>query len=133
MWGTSEKVGYSIGSAWVKAGAAFDERGHGKVWGSKGAWMGTRSVFLWRPGFPVLSRRIIRRVFSLIWIILGKRLAVVGENCLQEGEGSGLFIESKCLMIQHDFHPGGGGERFQKQQLGQEWRRDSQRLLCKHI
>jgi len=33
---TSEKVGSSIGSAWVEAGAAFDERGHGEVWGTKG-------------------------------------------------------------------------------------------------
>jgi len=28
---TSEKVGCSIGSAWVGAAAAFDERGHGEV------------------------------------------------------------------------------------------------------
>jgi len=31
---TSEKVGCSIGSAWVGAGAAFDDRGHCEVWGS---------------------------------------------------------------------------------------------------
>jgi len=38
-----------------------------KFEGSKGKWMGTRSVFLWGPGFPVLlSRRIARRVSSLI-------------------------------------------------------------------
>jgi len=49
--------------------------------------MGTRSVFLWEPGFPVLSRRITRRVSSLIWVVLGERLAVAGGNCLQEGEG----------------------------------------------
>jgi len=49
--------------------------------------MGTRSVFLWRPGFPVLSRRIARRVSSLIWIVLGERLAVVEGNCLQNGKG----------------------------------------------
>jgi len=30
---TSEKVGYSIGPAWVGAVAAFDERGHGEVRG----------------------------------------------------------------------------------------------------
>jgi len=58
-----------------------------KFGGFKGEWMGTRSVFLWGPGFPVLSRRIARRVSSLIWVVLGERLAVVGENCLQEGEG----------------------------------------------
>jgi len=45
---TSEKVGCSIESAWVVSGAIFDECGHGEVWGggSKGEWMGTRSVFL---------------------------------------------------------------------------------------
>jgi len=49
--------------------------------------MGTRSVFIWGPSFPVLSKRIARRVSSLIWVVLGERLAVVGENCLQEGKG----------------------------------------------
>jgi len=48
--------------------------------------MGTRSVFLWGPDFPVLSRRIARRISSLIWVVLGGRLAVVEGNCLQEGE-----------------------------------------------
>jgi len=43
---TSEKVGCSIESAWVDAGAAFDERGHVEVWGGfKREWIGTRSVF----------------------------------------------------------------------------------------
>jgi len=79
---TSEKVGCSIGSVWAGAGTAFDERGHGEVWGSKREWMGTRSVFLWGPGFPVLSRRIA--------------LAVVGGNFLQGGE------ESECLMVQRE-------------------------------
>jgi len=70
---TSEKVGCSIGSAWVGAVAGFDERGHGEVWErSKGEWLGTRSVFLWGPGFPVLNRRTARRVSSLIWVVLGK-------------------------------------------------------------
>jgi len=49
--------------------------------------MDTRSVFLWGSGFPVLSRRIARRVSSLIWVVLGERLSVVGGNCLQESEG----------------------------------------------
>jgi len=50
--------------------------------------MGIRSVFLWGPGFPLLSRtRIARRVSFLVWVVLGERLAVVGENYLQEGEG----------------------------------------------
>jgi len=52
-----------------------------EVGGSKGEWMGIRSVF------PVLSRRIARRVSSLIWVVLGERLAVVGKSCLQEDEG----------------------------------------------
>jgi len=57
-----------------------------KFGGSKGEWMGTGSVFLWGPGFPVLSRMIASRISSLIWVVLGERLAVVEENCLQEGE-----------------------------------------------
>jgi len=85
---TSDKVGCSIGLNWVGAGAAFDERGHSEAWGVQGEWMGTRSVFLWGPGFPVLNRRIARRVSSSIWVTLGERPSVVGENCLQEGEGS---------------------------------------------
>jgi len=32
---TLKKVGCSIGSAWVGAGAVFDECGHGEVWESK--------------------------------------------------------------------------------------------------
>jgi len=58
-----------------------------KFGGSKMEWMGTRSVFLWGPGYPVLSRRIARRISSLIWVLLGEKLVVVGGNCLQEGEG----------------------------------------------
>jgi len=49
--------------------------------------MDIRSVFLWGPGFPVMNKKIARMVSSLIWVVLGKSLAVVGENCLQEGEG----------------------------------------------
>jgi len=48
---TLEKVSYSIGSAWFGAGAAFDESGHSEVGGTMEEWMGTRSVFLWRPVF----------------------------------------------------------------------------------
>jgi len=43
--------------------------------------MGTRSVF------SVMSRRIVRKESSLMWVVLGERLAVEGENCLQEGKG----------------------------------------------
>jgi len=61
---TSEKVGCSIGLAWVGAEAAFDESGHGEVWGVQGEWMGIRSVLLWGLGFPVMSRRIARIIGS---------------------------------------------------------------------
>jgi len=85
---TSEKVGCSIGSAWVVVGAAFNERGYGEVWRVfKEEWMSTRSVFSCGPSFPVMNRRIARRVSSLIWVVLGERLAVAGGNCLQEGKG----------------------------------------------
>jgi len=56
-----------------------------KFGGSKGEWMDIRSVFLWGFGFSGMSRRIARRVSSLIWVVLDERLAVVG-NCLQGGE-----------------------------------------------
>jgi len=58
-----------------------------KFGGSKGEWMGIRSVFLWGLGFPVMSGRIARRVSSLIWVVLSERQAVVGGNCLQGGVG----------------------------------------------
>jgi len=54
---------------------------------SKGEWIGTRLVFLWGPGFSVLSRKITRRASSSIWVSLSERPAVVGGNCLQEGIG----------------------------------------------
>jgi len=53
-----------------------------KFGGSKREWMGIRSVFVWERGFPVMNRRIAKRVSSLIWFVLGERLPVVGENCL---------------------------------------------------
>jgi len=58
-----------------------------KFGGSKGEWMGIRTVFLWGLGFPVMSRSITRRKLSfLIWVVLDERLAVVRGNCLQGGE-----------------------------------------------
>jgi len=83
---TSEKVVCSIGSAWVGVGAVFD---------------GHKISFSLGPGCPVLSRRIARRISSLIWVVLGERLTVVEGNCLQEGE------ESECLMVQREFQGGG--------------------------
>jgi len=76
-----------------------------KFGGSKGEWMGTRSVFLWEPGFLVLSRKIARRVSSLIWVVRGEKLAVVGENCLQEG------VHKKRVLDGSAGFPA-GGERF---------------------
>jgi len=63
--------------------------------------MGIISVFLWGFGFLVMSRRIARRVSSLIWVVLEERLGIVGGNCLQGGEGR--FIEGECLVVQCDF------------------------------
>jgi len=34
-----------------------------------------------------MNRRIARRVSSLIWVVLGERLAIVEGNSLQVGEG----------------------------------------------
>jgi len=34
-----------------------------------------------------MSKRITSRVSSLLWAVLGERLAVVGGNYLQEGKG----------------------------------------------
>jgi len=50
--------------------------------------MGIRSVLLWGLDFPVMSRRNAKRVSFLIWVVLGERLAVVGENCLQGAKGA---------------------------------------------
>jgi len=57
------------------AGATFDESGHSEVWGVQGG-------VLWRLGFPMMSRRIARRVFSLIRAVLNERLTVVRGNFL---------------------------------------------------
>jgi len=47
------------------------------MWGDFGEiWLQhriDRSVFLWGPGFPMLSRRIARRVSSSIWVVLDER------------------------------------------------------------
>jgi len=96
--------------------------------GSKGKWMGTRSDFLWRPGFPVMSRRIAKRVTSLIWVVLGEKLAVVGKIVCRKAKGP--FTESECFMVQRDFQRGVSDSRAT---AGQEWRRDSQRLLCRRF
>jgi len=48
---------------------------------------GHKTSFSLGPGFPVMNRRIARRVSSLIRDIRGERIAVAGGNCLQEGEG----------------------------------------------
>jgi len=64
---TSEKVGCNIGSAWVGSGAVLDERGHGEVWVEvQGGVDGHKISFFCGPGFPVMNRRIARRVSSLI-------------------------------------------------------------------
>jgi len=57
---------------------------------SKGEWMGTRSVFLWGPGFPVeLKDRQECLFFNLG--CTGQKATVIEENCL-----------SKCLMVQRE-------------------------------
>jgi len=58
-----------------------------KFGGVQGKWMGIRLVSLLGLGFPMMSRKIVRRVTSLVWVALCERLAVLGENCLQVGEG----------------------------------------------
>jgi len=52
---------------------------------------GIRSGFLWGLGFPVMSRRIARRIFSLVWLAPKERLTVVEENCLQGGKSPKLL------------------------------------------
>jgi len=49
-------------------------------------WVGTKSDFLWGFSFPVMSRKIARRVFSSVWVALDERLAVADGNYLQGGE-----------------------------------------------
>jgi len=61
--------------------------GHGEVWGVQRGVDGHKIRFSLEAGFLVLSRRIAKRVSSLIWVSLGERPAAARENCLQEGEG----------------------------------------------
>jgi len=119
---TSEKVGCSIRSAWVGAGAAFDEHGHGEVWGSKGEWKGTRSVFLW-PWFSCVEQKDHQEGFFFNLGCTGRearccrgKLSDCRENRgeIVRRKAKGSFIESECLMVQHDFQQ--RGERFLKQQ-----------------
>jgi len=78
---TLKKVSCSIGSAWVGAGAAFDESGHSKVWEgwSKGERMGIRGKinFLWGLGFLWWEEdREEGLFFNLGSTVLEERLAV---------------------------------------------------------
>jgi len=94
--------------------------------------MGTSSVFLWGPGFPVFSRRIAWRVSSLIWVVQGERLAVLGEIVCRKAKGP--LIESECPMVQRDLHR--GGERPQKQQRDRSGARQSEttpQIPLRHI
>jgi len=54
---TSEKVGCSIGSAWVGAEAAFDERGHGEVWRVQGGVDGHKISFSLRAWFSSAEQK----------------------------------------------------------------------------
>jgi len=54
---------------------------------SKGEWMGIRSVFLWGFDFPVMSRRVARRVSSSNLDCTGREASCCRGNCLQGGEG----------------------------------------------
>jgi len=57
---TSEKVGCSIGSAWVGEGAAFVERGHGEVWRVQGGVDGHKISLLKRSSALIKSSSKIR-------------------------------------------------------------------------
>jgi len=81
-----KKVDCSIGLALVGAGAAFNKSGHSEVWGVQGGVDGHKIRFSLGTCFLVMSRRVDRRVFSLVWVALDERLTVVEENYLQ-GEG----------------------------------------------
>jgi len=87
-WGTDgHKIGSSIGSTWVGAGAAFDESDHSEVRGGpRGADGHKISLFL-GAWFSCDKQKDRRRVSSLIWVVLNERLAFVGGNCLQGSEG----------------------------------------------
>jgi len=81
-----------------RAGAAFDERGHGEVWGVQGGVDGHKS-FLWGPGFPILSKRITRR-FEASWC----------RRKLSAGRGGIQWIHRKSVL---DGSVGvEGGEKF---------------------
>jgi len=69
---------------------------------------GIKSAFLWALGFPVIRRKIARKVVSSMWVALDYGLNVVGENCLLGSEGplQTIFVEGECLVIQCDFQQG---------------------------
>jgi len=70
----SEKVGCGIGLTWVGAGAAFDERGHGVVWGFQGGVDGHKISFSLGTWFSCNEQDRQEGLF------FNERLAVVGGN-----------------------------------------------------
>jgi len=48
--------------------------------------MSIKLDFLGGFGFPVMNRKIARRVFSSVWVTLNKKLTVVAKIYLQGGE-----------------------------------------------
>jgi len=58
-----------------------------KFGGSKGEWVGTRSVFLLGTWFSCVEQKDRQEGFFFNLGLLGERPTVAVGNCLQEGEG----------------------------------------------
>jgi len=61
-----------------------------------------KSEILWENGFPVMSRKIARKVFSLVWVALIELEANLAGKIVHK-VAKGPFVEGKCLVIQRIF------------------------------
>jgi len=93
---TSNKVDCSIRSAWVRAGAAFNEIGHSEVWEAQGGTDGHKISFSLGVWVSVISISIARSTSSLIWVVLDEMPAVVGGKFCREAKDP--FIEGESTV-----------------------------------
>jgi len=96
---TSEKVGCSIGSAWV---GPFDERGHGEVWEVQGGVDGHKISFSLGGWFSCDEQKDRQEDIFFNLGYTGREASCCrGDVVCRKAKGP--FIEGECLMVQREF------------------------------